>query len=210
MSIASRAFGSDVHRWLALLIAAVMLVPQLASAANRPPIISGTPPTTATVGQLYSFTPKASDPEGQYVSFGIRNQPAWATFSRTTGTLSGTPTAAGVDKRIQIYAWDGMRSTPLPRFNITVQGAPANRPPTISGTPATTATAGTAYSFRPTASDPDGNTVGFSISNRPTWATFSTTTGQLSGTPGSSNVGTFSNIVISVSDGKVSASLPAF
>ena len=44
----------------------------------------------------------------------------------------------------------------------------------------------------------------------PAWATFSIATGALSGTPTSSNVGTFSNIVISVSDGQASASLPSF
>ena len=53
-----------------------------------------------------------------------------------------------------------------------------------------------------------GATLAFSIQNRPSWATFSTTTGRLSGTP--SAAGTTSNIVISVSDGTTSVSLPAF
>ena len=39
---------------------------------------------------------------------------------------------------------------------------------------------------------------------------FSTTTGQLSGAPTAVNVGAYSNIVITVSDGKASVSLPAF
>jgi hypothetical protein len=46
------------------------------------------------------------------------------------------------------------------------------------------------------------------VQNKPAWATFSTTTGRLSGTP--TTGGTFGNIVISVSDGKDTASLPAF
>jgi len=50
----------------------------------------------------------------------------------------------------------------------------------------------------------------FSVQNKPSWATFSITTGQLSGTPGSGDVGTDAGIVISVSDGTLSASLPAF
>ena len=80
----------------------------------------------------------------------------------------------------------------------------------ISGTPPTSVTQGTAYSFQPTASDPDGNPLTFSITNRPSWATFSTTTGRLQGTPTASNVGTISNIAISVSDGQATAQLPAF
>jgi hypothetical protein len=50
----------------------------------------------------------------------------------------------------------------------------------------------------------------FSIQNRPAWATFSPTTGRLTGTPTTRQVGTYSNIVISVSDGKVTRSLSAF
>ena len=86
--------------------------------------------------------------------------------------------------------------------------APPNRAPTITGQPLTTVTAGQPYSFTPTASDPDGDVLTFSIQNRPAWATFSPTTGRLSGTP--TVAGTHTNILIAVSDGKVSASLPAF
>jgi hypothetical protein len=50
----------------------------------------------------------------------------------------------------------------------------------------------------------------FSIANRPSWATFSTTTGQLQGTPTVANLGVYANIVISVSDGTATTSLPAF
>jgi hypothetical protein len=69
---------------------------------------------------------------------------------------------------------------------------------------------GSAYSFTPTASDPDGNTLTFSIQNKPSWATFSTTTGQLSGSPSLIDVASFANIVITVSDGTATASLSAF
>lgn len=82
--------------------------------------------------------------------------------------------------------------------------------PTILGNAATSVIAGQSYSFTPTTTDPSGKTLTFSISNKPPWATFSTSTGQLSGTPAAVNVGTYFNIVISVSDGAQSASLGAF
>jgi len=179
-------------------------------AANRAPTISGTPVTSVTSGQPYSFRPTASDPDGQTLSFGIANKPSWATFSTTTGQLSGTPAAAnaGTYSNIVISVSDGSLSATLPAFSISVVAA--NRAPTISGSPATSVTAGQAYSFRPTASDPDGQSLTFSISGKPSWASFSTTTGQLSGTPASTAAGTYSNIVISVSDGIASSTLPAF
>jgi hypothetical protein len=70
--------------------------------------------------------------------------------------------------------------------------------------------AGQAYSFQPSTTDPGGAMLGYSITNKPSWATFSTSTGLLSGTPTSSNVGTTSNIVIMVSDVNGSASLAPF
>ena len=62
----------------------------------------------------------------------------------------------------------------------------------------------------PTASDADGDALTFSIQHRPPWASFSTGTGQLSGTPGPDDAGEYADIVIGVSDGQASASLPAF
>jgi hypothetical protein len=82
--------------------------------------------------------------------------------------------------------------------------------PTISGSPMTSVTVGAAYNFRPTASDPNGDTLTFSIQNGPSWASFNTSTGALTGTPQAVNAGSYSNIIISVSDGTRSASLPAF
>ncbi len=63
-------------------------------------------------------------------------------------------------------------------------------------------TAGTAYSFQPVASDADRDTLTFSITGKPAWASFNTTTGRLSGTPGDSDTGTYSNIAIAVTDGR--------
>jgi hypothetical protein len=177
--------------------------------ANLPPTVSGIPPTTVTVGTAYSFTPTASDPDGGTLTFAIANRPSWATFSTTTGRLAGTPPAVGTFANIAISVSDGSASATLPAFAIAV-AAPPNRPPTISGTPATSVLQGTLYSFQPTASDPDGNPLTFSIASKPAWASFDPATGRLQGTPAAANVGTTTNIVISVSDGTASASLPAF
>jgi hypothetical protein len=83
-------------------------------------------------------------------------------------------------------------------------------PPTISGTPSTSVTAGSAYSFTPTASDPNGLALSFSATNLPSWASINAQTGAVTGTPTSSAVGKSSSIVISVSNGVMSASLAGF
>ena len=179
-------------------------------AANREPTISGSPATTVTAGQSYNFTPTASDPDGDLLSFSISNKPSWASLSATTGRLSGTPSIAqaGMYESIQISVSDGMLTRALPSFEIEVEVA--NRPPVISGSPATSIVEGQSYSFIPTASDPDGDSLTFSVSNRPPWAAFSTATGRLSGTPDAGAVGDYPNIQIRVSDGLLQASLAAF
>jgi hypothetical protein len=80
----------------------------------------------------------------------------------------------------------------------------------INGSPATTATVGQAYSFQPTVASAASTAVKFSIINTPAWAKFDATTGKLTGTPTSSQVGTYKGITISVLAGTKSAALPAF
>ena len=185
-----------------------------ASGTNQPPKISGTPPTTAKPGVWYNFIATESDPNGDALKCSIQNQPAWLVFNRTVCQLSSTPTTAniGTYSNIIISVSDGKGGTAsLPPFSITVStSSTTNKPPTISGTPPTAVKTGVAYAFTPTAKDPEGKTLAFSITNKPAWATFSTTTGKLSGTPSSAQTGTYSNITIKVSDGSLTASLPAF
>ncbi len=74
-----------------------------------------------------------------------------------------------------------------------------NNVPEITNSPATEVELGNTYNYVPVATDSDGDQLTYSITNKPSWATFDTTTGQLSGTP--TSTGTYSNITITVSDG---------
>lgn len=78
----------------ALLPAGVSEVLAAGSSRNQAPVISGSPPTSATVGRSYDFRPAARDANGDRLSFSIANKPTWASFSTRTGRLSGTPAAA--------------------------------------------------------------------------------------------------------------------
>lgn len=91
-----------------------------------------------------------------------------------------------------------------------VDGDTPNGPPTIGGNPATQVTAGTNYRFRPYASDPDGDGLSFDVANRPPWATFNQSTGQLEGRPKLADIGAYNNIRIKVTDGVDTVHLPTF
>jgi hypothetical protein len=271
---------------------------------NKAPTISGSPATTVTEGEAYLFTPVASDPESDALSFSISNKPSWASFNSRTGTLSGTPNtgSAGLYAGITIAVSDGKLSATLPAFDLTVEAAATvvagppklvsvdvsgsnivlawvmenaipeggydtfidnvdtgsqyrttatsvtisgldltqahcfkvesrytntsefyasnelcseaqaepNNAPVITGTAPSSAAVGASYSFTPTASDADGDTLNFSISNLPSWASFNSQTGSLSGTPTTADVGTYSNIQIAVTDGTDTSSLEPF
>jgi len=186
------------------------------AAVNRAPAISGSPGTTVNAGTAYSFQPAASDPDGDTLTFSVQGKPAWLQFDTATGALSGTPAAShvGTHSGIAITASDGRTTTTLPSFSITVVDAGALQ---ISGTPPPRTTVAQTYSFTPLASqqesdaeEPQGNELGFSVRNLPKWARFDKLLGQLYGTPTVSDVGTYSEIRISVTDSTRIVSLPDF
>lgn len=88
--------------------------------------------------------------------------------------------------------------------------ASVNDAPTITGTPTAKLTAGEEYSFVPKAADIDKDNLVFSIKKLPEWLNFNTKTGEIKGTPSNTNGGTYSDILMTVSDGEASAELPAF
>jgi hypothetical protein len=191
------------------------------SATGSAPIIWGDPETSVLVGTNYVFQPEATDNDGDVLEFSIANKPGWAQFDTTSGVLQGIPGSQHVGQHgnIVISVTDQASVVSLASFAITVNAVPtppededdtAGSPPTISGTPNTSVVVDTQYSFTPNASDPDGDTLSFSIVNKPVWATFNTTTGRLQGTPSSSHIGVNASIDISVADGSSIAALNRF
>ena len=184
------------------------------SNTNDAPVISGTPSTSVTEDDAYIFTPTVTDVDsGDNKTFSIINKPDWADFSTSAGTLTGTPIQENIGSTsgIVISVADNDNATDsIASFSITVTAD--NSAPVISGSPSTTVAEDAAYSFTPTVTDVDTeDTKTFSITNKPTWGTFNTSTGALTGTPSKTDAADYANIVISVSDSSnASASLSPF
>jgi len=198
-----------------LVLCALTAVSLLSSpfiAAATAPQLSGTPVTSVAAAHYFSFQPGVTNPSGSKLTFAVVNKPSWATFDSATGRLYGTPIPpgnVGTFKSIVISASAGTLRGALPAFALTVLPL-ANSPPKISGSAATSATPGQAYSFQPTAQDPNGLRMSFAITSKPAWLAFDSTTGRLYGTPAAKDVGTYSGIVITAYDGYSKAVLPAF
>jgi hypothetical protein len=116
----------------------VSLLSAPSEAENHPPTVDGSPAPAADVGYVYDFRPIASDPDGDPLTFSIRNKPAWTSFEMLTGRLRGTPTDADVASYsgIEITASDGAASASLAPFSVVVNDPAAeNLSVTLSWTP---------------------------------------------------------------------------
>jgi hypothetical protein len=119
------------------------------------------------------------------------------TFMRTNSFVFGT-TAGGI---LAITA---------AAISISTVTHAATGPQIFQVASATSVMATRYYGFQAWATDPNHRPLVYSIKNKPAWATFNTQYGHLYGIPPVGAVGTYSNIVVSVSDGIAQASLPAF
>jgi predicted outer membrane repeat protein len=178
---------------------------------DSPPVISGNPAVTVAADSEFTFSPVASDPDGDPLTYSITNKPLWADFDPKTGVLSGVPTNDDVTRYdgVVISVSDGVLEASLDPFSLEVTYT--NHAPTINGpVPVTTLETYAAYGYTPSANDEDGDPLVFSIANKPAWASFDAATGSLTGVPARSDAGTYPNIIISVFDSDKSASLPPF
>ena len=208
MSIYNTAAVCPRQAALCALVLALPLTSPLASASTAP-TISGTPATSVVETHEYKFQPTAKDAAGAKLTFSITNKPWWATFSAATGLLSGTSAHSATFSGIAICVSNGTSRSCLPAFAVKVTVLPDD-PPVLSGKPAATATVGSAYSFTPTARDPNGLKLTFMIWGKPAWLNFDKTTGRLYGTPAAANVGKYGPMGIEATDGYYTGDLPGF
>jgi hypothetical protein len=87
--------------------------------------VSGTPPPQVVQGSAYSYAPTVSNPQSVALTFAYANLPGWATFSSSTGTVSGTPgngTSGTTYSNITLTVTDGTYSYTTPSYSIQVVG----------------------------------------------------------------------------------------
>ncbi|MCS6237038.1 tandem-95 repeat protein [Shewanella baltica] len=154
-----------------------------------------------------SFTAPIFNGGSSITGYTVTSSPGGFNASGAASPITVTGLANGSPYTFSVVATNaiGSSSASVASNSVTPNGAPV-----ISGTPTLSVNQDVSYQFTPTASDSVGDVLSFSIANKPAWATFNTTTGTLSGTPSNQDVGVTNGIIISVSDGALSASLPAF
>ena len=184
------------------------LVTIAVSNTNQAPVLDPIGGKAVAEGALLTFDATASDVDGTTPTVTADPLPVGATFDGTTFNWTPDFAQAGTYDVLFTASDGSLADTEL----VTIAVSNTNQAPEISGTPDTSAVAGTLYSFTPIASDvDDGDHLSFLINVQPIWAAFDTSTGTLSGTPANADVGTTTTgIVISVTDGVETVGLPAF
>lgn len=87
---------------------------------NQPPVITSTPVTSATIGQLYSYSVTADDPNGDVLTYSLTtNKPNGMEIVPFTGFISWIPTVSG-NFDVTIEVSDGKLSD-TQSFTITVE-----------------------------------------------------------------------------------------
>lgn len=97
----------------------------VSEAINNPPVITSTPVTTGTEGELYTYDVEAEDADGDGLLFSLTTFPDGMTIDGSTGLIQWTPTSSQVgDNDVVVEVDDGRGGTDTQFFTITVEAAP--------------------------------------------------------------------------------------
>ncbi len=159
---------------------------------NQAPLLSNIPNQEATVGEPFSLTiPLPTSADGSRVTeFGIWWYPPGLSFNAATGVLSGTPTEPRAEDTIEVYA-KSCDKYASKTFKMKVLESTTNNPPVIDSIDGVrTITEGDPLSLQVNASDIDGDTLSYALTQiypAGTNIAINSTTGQITGsnlTPG--------------------------
>ncbi|RQH27702.1 DUF4347 domain-containing protein [Okeania hirsuta] len=105
---------------------------------NDNPVFTSGAPTTATVGQLYTYQITANDIDEDRIDINSSNIPGWLQFTDNgngTATLTGTPTDQDIgNSNIELTVTDPSDTTDTQIFSLQVTGPQAPTNLQISGT----------------------------------------------------------------------------
>ncbi|MBA7525522.1 hypothetical protein ES705_17673 [subsurface metagenome] len=186
---------------ITLLLCLLLLVG--CKARNQAPIITSIPITAVELGETYTYDVNATDPEGATLAYSLITKPTGMTITSTTGLIKWTPKAEG-NFAVAVKVSDGVLYI-IQSFTITVSKPPAPPPivnyaPIITSIPGDIAIIGVAYLYDVNATDPNGDTLTYSLTKNPDDMTINSTTGIINWDPQIKDVG-YHKVIVKVSDG---------
>jgi predicted RNA-binding protein with TRAM domain len=170
---------------------------------NRPPVLDPIGNKTVDEGDTLTFTIAASDPDGgDVLTFDASSLPTGAGFDPGTRTFTWTPGYGQVGSYPNVLFTVTDNGTPPLSASeaITITVGNVNRPPVLNSIGSRTVNEGEKVEIVITATDPDGDGLTYSAGNLPAGAGFDPITQKFSWTPGYDQVGSYPNVLFTVTD----------
>lgn len=197
-------FGADSFQFIAndgVLDSAPAVVSITVSSLNDIPQFQYSPNLTAEENLGYNTTVLAIDADGDPLSYGLGAAPAGMTINSTTGDIYWVPDyddAGG--HSVTVTVDDGQGGSNSDQFIINV--ANTNRAPGFTSSPLVDGEEDLAYSYDVNASDPDGDTVSYSLQQAPADMSIDPDVGLINWLPSASDRGA-NSIIVAVTDGQL-------
>ncbi|WP_407692721.1 discoidin domain-containing protein [Reichenbachiella carrageenanivorans] len=175
---------------------------------NQAPVVAAIPAQSVVEGNSLNVSVSASDSNGDNLTLSASNLPSFATFmdhGNGTGTVSVVTTSgdAGVYSNITLTANDGLANAST-SFDLTVTTGASNSAPVLAAIGSQSVDEDATSNVSIAATDADADTMTITATGLPSFATLtpnSNGSSTLAMSPTSGDAGTYSGIVISVTDG---------
>ncbi|MEZ6135208.1 MAG: putative Ig domain-containing protein [Pirellulaceae bacterium] len=166
--------------------------------SNRPPVFTSSPSGPARVAQEWIYLAKASDADGDALTYTLDADSiaAGIMIDANTGRIAWTPSAVG-NQAIAVTATDPTGNATTQAFELPV--VRINRAPSINSQPTGPVYRGQEWTYAIVTSDPDDDTVALSLDTASQARGMTLTAGVLKWTP--ADVGTYA-VTITAADGQ--------
>jgi hypothetical protein len=163
---------------------------------NEPPQITNTPPSTIPVNKQFSFQLNTSDPENDNVAVSLEDAPDGMTIT-SGGRIDWTPTETG-QVTFSVKISDGTNAL-VYTFAMEVAAQRANSKPVFTSQPPSSVLANKQFKYQPAATDPDGDSVTFTLVSAPSGMTLNQNN-EIIWTPSNALIGKTVSVTISATD----------
>ena len=165
---------------------------------NDPPVLNRVADITGYTNSKFNFQVLASDANNDSLIYTLTGNPAWLSIT-SKGLLVGTPAFSDTAvSNVILKVADKLGAFDADTFKVSVK---LNHSPVLGKISDTTIYAAKRLQFQIHASDPDADSLTYSIGNSPLFLNVGAVSGILSGTPSISDTGSYS-IRVYVTDGK--------
>ena len=152
---------------------------------NDAPVISSSPVITGTEDIQWTYAPAATDAENGVLTWSLVAGPSGMSINATTGAMAWTPTEGVLTSgTVTIRVTDNGTPAQSASQSFTITVTPVNDAPVIATTPPTTAIEHAQWTYAPSATDIENNSLTWHLDNGPPGMTCNEATGAMTWTPG--------------------------